>query len=169
MHQAMLASRPIAQWRLESVRSGYEALLKRAGSHPAVAEVVRRRLALVARHEQAAQAASTIETILDRTRRRDHEIARVQERLAQADRSRTRPYNAIGYVQSSSREVEGRKLSALIGPDGSTVAFLDLPPGIDVDALTSQRVGVRGATHYNEDLGTRLITVRDVEAIEPRR
>jgi hypothetical protein len=65
--------------------------------------------------------------------------------------------------------VEGRKLYALIGSSGSTLAYLDIPPGLDLDAVASRRVGVRGTTHYNADLGTRLITVRDLEAIEERR
>jgi hypothetical protein len=65
--------------------------------------------------------------------------------------------------------VEGRKLYALIGSDGSTIAFLDIPPGLDPSPLQSRRVGVLGATHYDQDLGTRLITVRDIEAIESRR
>jgi hypothetical protein len=57
----------------------------------------------------------------------------------------------------------------LIGSDGSTLAYLDIPPGLDIDPLLAQRVGVRGDPHFNEDLGTRLITVRDVETMDPRR
>jgi len=30
-------------------------------------------------------------------------------------------------------------------------------------------VGVRGQSRFNKDLGTRLITVRDLEALESRR
>jgi hypothetical protein len=169
MHRAILASRPIEQWRLDSVRAGYQALLKRAGDNPAVEEALRQRLAWVTRHEQAAQAARTFQTVLERSQGRDREVAQVQQRLAAADRARARAYRAIGFVQPSSRTVEGRKLYALIGSNGSTLAYLEIPPGIDLDSLESQRVGVRGTAHYNQDLGTRLITVRDLEAIETRR
>jgi hypothetical protein len=65
--------------------------------------------------------------------------------------------------------VEGRKLHALIGANGSTLAYLDIPPGLDLGLLRSRQVGVRGTIHYNPDLGARLITVRDLEAIESRR
>ena len=65
--------------------------------------------------------------------------------------------------------IDGRKLHALIGPDGKTIAYLDIPPGLDVESLGSRRVGVRGAVHYNQDLGTRLITVRDLEPVGTRR
>ena len=168
-YRAILTAQPIGQWRLDTVRAAYQAILKRAGDNPAVEEALRDRLARVTRHEQAAQAARTIETILARSRRRDAEVAQVQQRLAAAERAHTRAYNAIGYVQPSSRMVEGRKLHALIGSSGSTLAYLDIPPGLDLDVLMSRRVGVRGTTHYNPDLGARLITVRDLEAIESRR
>ena len=46
------------------VRARYLALLKRAGHDPAVEEAIRVRLARITRHEQAAEAARTIQTIL---------------------------------------------------------------------------------------------------------
>jgi hypothetical protein len=57
----------------------------------------------------------------------------------------------------------------LIANDGSTIAYLDVPPGLDLSRLVARRVGVRGEPHFNEELGARLITVRDVEMIESRR
>jgi len=75
---------------------------------------------------------------------------------------------AIGMIQPSSRKTEGRKLYTLIGTNGSRRAYLDAPPGIDVESLLAHRVGVRGAVRYNEDLGARLITVRDIEEIGGR-
>jgi hypothetical protein len=38
-----------------------------------------------------------------------------------------------------------------------------------VDPLFSRRIGVRGEAHYDEDLGTRLITVRDLESTESKQ
>ena len=169
MDRAIVTAQPIAQWRFDSVRAAYQAILKRAGDNPAVEEALRDRLARVTRHEQAAQAARTIETILARSRQRDADVAQVRHRLAAGERTRPRAYNAMGFVQPSSRMVEGRKLHALIGANGATIAYLDIPPGIDLDAMASRRVGVRGASHYNPDLSARLITVRDLEAIESRQ
>jgi hypothetical protein len=169
MHRAILTNQPIEQWRFETVRARYQALLKRAGENPSVEEALRVRLAQVTRHEQAAESARTIQTILARSRRRDLEVAEVRQRLARTDRVHTRGYSAIGFIQPSSRMVEGRKLYALIGGDGSTLAYLDIPPGVDLDSLIARRVGVRGTTHFNEDIGARLVTVRDVEAIQTRR
>ncbi|MBV8554966.1 MAG: hypothetical protein JO116_05330, partial [Planctomycetaceae bacterium] len=60
----------------------------------------------------------------------------------------------------------GQRVFALIGPDGSTVAYLDIPPGLDVRPLVARRVGVRGTIHYNEDLRARLIAVRDLEPLD---
>ncbi len=111
----------------------------------------------------------TIQKTLAESRRRDVQVAQVRERLAAGDRSHTRSYSAIGFVQPSSRVVDGHKLHALIGSNGATVAYLDIPPGIDVNSFGARRVGVLGVIHYNQDLGTRLITVRDLEKVEGRR
>ena len=65
--------------------------------------------------------------------------------------------------------MDGHKVFTLIGPNGTAIAYLDIPPGLDPEPLLARRVGVRGQTHWSEDLGTRLITVRDMESIEPKR
>ena len=159
------AGQPIEQWRFDGVRAEYQSILKRSGDNPAVEEALRCRLARVTRHEQAAAAAREFQEVLDRTRRRDAEVDRLERRLAAVDRYRTVTYHAIGFVQPSSRLLDGRKLHALIARDGRTIAYLDLPPGLDVEAIGTRRVGVRGAVHYNQELGTRLITVRDLEPV----
>ncbi len=89
--------------------------------------------------------------------------------MAAASRAHARAFRARGYVQASTEMIDGRKLHILIANDGSTIAYLDVPPGLDVDPLLSQRVGVRGQAHFNEELGARLITVTDVEQIGARR
>ena len=169
MHHTILASQPIEQWRFDSVRAGYQSILKRAGDNHTVEEGLRDRLTRVTRLEQASKAARTIQKTLEDSRRRDTQVAQIQNRLAVIDRSHTRTYNAIGFVQPSSRVIDGRKLHALIGSNGSTLAYLDIPLGVDVNSLETRRVGVLGVTHYNQELGTRLITVRDLEMLESRR
>ena len=169
MREAVLASLPIDQWRFDSVRVGYQTLLKRMGDTPAVETALRDRLSRLTRLEQAAKAAMTIEKTLSESRLRDVQVARVRERLAKRDRAHAHSYSAIGVVQPSSRVVDGHKLHALIGSNGATVAYLDIPPGIDVNSLGARRVGVLGVIHYNQDLNTRLITVRDLEKLGGRR
>src|SRR5262249_43278815 len=122
-HASIMASQPIERWRFETIRADYLTLLKRAGEKPDVEEALRERLSQVTRNEQAARAARTIQTILARSRPRDLEVAEIHQRLAAAERSRSRTYDAIGFVQRSSRMVEGRRLYALIGSDGKTLAF----------------------------------------------
>ena len=68
-------------------------------------------------------------------------------------------------MQASTETLDGRKLYILIANDGSTIAYLDVPPGLDIDPLLTKRIGVRGEPHFNEELGARLITVRDVEKL----
>jgi hypothetical protein len=143
--------------------------LKRVGHDPAVEKDIRMRLAGISRQEHAAEAARTIQTILAQSHRRDLEITQVKRRIAAVGRSRAHAYNAVGFMQPSVERVDGRKLYVLIAKNGSTVAYLDIPPGLDPDPLVARRVGVRGDPHYNEDLGVRLITVHDIESIEATR
>jgi hypothetical protein len=169
MHRTVLIGRPIERWQFDAVRAEYQAILKRSGDNPAVEEALRTRLARLTRHEQAAAAAREFQEVLARSRGRDVQVAQLQRQLTVVDRHRTTTYHAIGMVQPSSRLFDGRKLHALIGRDGKTVAYLDIPPGLDVEALGTSRVGVRGVVHYNQELGTRLITVRDLEPVGARR
>jgi len=169
MHRAILANQPIEQWRFETVRTRYMALLKRAGDDPAVEEAIRVKLARVTRHEQAAKAARTMQTILAQSHRRDREVVQEKRRIAAAGRSRAHAFSAVGFIQPSAQRIDGRQLYVLIANNGSTVAYLDIPPGLDTEPLVAQRVGVRGVPHFNEELGTRLITVHDMETIEATR
>jgi hypothetical protein len=168
MHRAIVASQPIEEWRFETARAGYQGLLKRCDDRADLEEALRARLVRVTQHEQAAKAARTIESILARSHRRDLEVAQVRQRLAQQARTRARAYDMVGFVQPSARKVDGHKVFTLIGGDGSTIAYLDIPPGLDPGPLLARRVGVRGQAHWSEDLGTRLITVRDMESLGTR-
>lgn len=169
VYESLKRGKPPAQWELNGVRSRLEAVLKSSGSDPRVEEAVRVRLARVTRDEQAAKAARTIESILAESHRRDREVAVERKRIAAVGRSKRRTFSAVGYMQASTEKVDGRKLFVLIGKDGSTVAYLDIPPGLDIERMVAHRVGVRGEPHFNEDLGARLITVRDLEAVDTRR
>jgi hypothetical protein len=164
-----VASQPVAQWRFESVRSGYQSLLKRAGDRLDLEEAIRTRLARVTQHEQAARAARTIESILEASHRRDDEVTAARRQLTHLARARARAYDAVGFIQPSAHLVDGRKVFALIGREGKTIAYLDIPPGLDPEPFLASRVGVRGRAHFSEDLGTRLISVRDLESVERNR
>ena len=165
----VIASQPIEQWRFETVRAGYQDLLKRAGDQIELEEALRTRLNRLTQYEQAARAARTIESILAKSHRRDSEVDLVRQDLARLERTRARTYDAIGFIQPSARKVDGHKVFALIGGKGSTIAYLDIPPGLDPVPFLTHRIGVRGQTHWNEDLGTKLISVRDMESIEARK
>ncbi len=169
MHRSILVDQPVDRWNLQPVRSGYQDLLRRWGDQPAVEEVLRMRLARVTRHEQASAAAREFQEVLARSRHRDAGVALLERRLAELDLNRTVSYAAVGLVQPSARMVNGHRLHVLVGRQGQTLAYLDMPPGLDVEALGTKRVGVRGTVHYSQELGTRLITVRDVDTVGARR
>ena len=164
LHRAVLRE-PMDEWRLDEVRQRYEALLKSV-TDPGSGNAIRARLDDVGRHESMARDARQIETLLARSRRRDGAIALYERRLADAQKPQSSPYNDVGLIQASARKVGGQKVFALIGRDGSTQAYLDIPPGIDVKGLMTHRVGVRGAVHYDETLRARVISVREFESLD---
>jgi hypothetical protein len=167
IHQAALRA-PVEQWRLDDVRQRYEALLKSV-TDSAAGSAIRARLDEVTRQEAVARDARQIETLLARSRRRDATVALGQRRLADVQKPQARAYDIEGLIQASSRKVEGRRVFALIGRSGATQAYLDIPPGIDVKGLMTHRVGVRGAANYNATLRARVISVREIEALDAER
>jgi hypothetical protein len=169
--QAIETGGPIERWRFDGVRARYQDLLKKASGQPAVEEAVRSRLTRIGELEQAAKAAAEFQAILAQSHRRDREVIELKRRLQlqTSTKRRSRAYEAIGYMQPSAQKVDGQQLFVLIGKNGGTVAFLCIPPGLDPDPMLARKVGVRGVARYNEDLQSRLITVRTLEAIESRR
>jgi hypothetical protein len=163
-HRAAV-SVPIEHWELTSIRQRYEELLREVND-AASGNAIRARLEIVTAQAEAAEATRQLEAILERSRRRDRTLALYLRRLAQARQPHERPYDAEGMIQPSSRKVDGQKVFALIGPEGTAVAYLDIPAGLDVSTLIARRVGVRGSSHFDEHLRARLISVRDLDALD---
>ncbi len=166
-HRAILLG-PVEQWQLGSVHDRYQALLKRV-SDPEAVQAIQARLRVVQQHQETAASVRSIETILARSRRRDHQLAMELRRLSQAAEPHDRPYDAEGLVQISSKKVDGQKVFALIGPEGTTLAYLDIPPGLDPAPFVTRRVGVRGSARYDENLRARLIAVHDLDTLDEGR
>jgi len=159
---------PLEQWELGPIRVSYEALRKRMTETDARA-ALQARLERVGRHADAAEAARSFRAILERSRRRDREVAEIRGRLRNDDRRLAQPYDAEGLMQPSARKINGQKVFALIGPEGTTQAYLEVPAGLDASPLLSRRVGVRGEIQYSDALRARLITVRDLDPLESDR
>jgi hypothetical protein len=109
------------------------------------------------------------ETALERSRRIDHDVDQIKQKLAASRTQTERGYDAKGMLQASSRKVDGQKVHALIGPQGLPIAYLTIPPGIPANRLLARKVGVRGEVHFNESLGNRLITVKDLDPLDKPR
>ncbi len=109
------------------------------------------------------------EEALRRSRMLDHEVAEARWALAVARTSVERGYDASGRLQASSRKVDGLKVHALIGPEGVAIAYLKIPLGVPAASLLNRKVGVRGEVHFDEALGNRLITVRDLDPLDRAR
>ena len=159
----------LERWELGPVRSRYESLLRQFGDNASVKAAVQPRLDQVARDIELAQTARRFAQLLETGEERDVEVAQLQRSLTSA-RSRTeRKYDAQGFLQASSRRSQGQKVLALIGPEGRPISYLSIPPGVPVSRYLAKKVGVRGIVHFDEELGARLISVRDLEVIEKIR
>jgi hypothetical protein len=155
---------PVEAWSLEPIRRRYEALLGRATEASSQA-AVRTRLAQVARQEEVARDARAVQALLERSRRRDQDLESFRRR-SEPEAADDDPYDAEGLLQPSSKQVEGRKVYALIGLSGATTAYLILPPGLRTETLLSRRVGVRGSIHFDDALRARVITVRELDPLD---
>jgi hypothetical protein len=116
-----------------------------------------------------ADSIAKFEEALRRSRALDDQVDQARKKLALARTSTERNYDARGMLQASSRKVDGQKVHALIGPEGRPIAYLAIPPGIPASRLLTRKVGVRGEVHFNESLGARLITVRDLDPLDKPR
>ncbi len=163
-HRAVLVL-PMESWRLDQVRQDYRRLLGLAAT-PQERAVAQSRLDQVDRQEAASQAAREVAAILDRSRRRDAEVQAIHSRLATFARATESPFSARGLLHRSSKILDGQKAYVLIGRDGTAQAYLQVPPGLDAEAFVARRVGVRGDAHYSESLRSRVIWVRDLEALD---
>lgn len=163
-HQAIVRE-PVESWRLDDIKARYEALLKQT-TDPAARGVIQDRLAVVEGHDTIARSARSLQKMINESRHRDLLVTEIKEALNTSDRVRRRPFVASGLLQPSSRLVDGHRVYALIGPEGRSIAYLDVPPGLDARPVLAKRVGVRGSVRYNESLGSRLIAVKDLEPLE---
>jgi hypothetical protein len=163
-HRAAMSG-PVDTWRLEPIRSRLEFLLKKAMTPEAVA-TIQGKLNVLEKHDAIARSARSFRTVLESSRRRDQRAARAAKKLSDVDLPQNEPFALQGLLQPSSRQIEGRRVFALIGSQGAPIAYLDVPPGLDVHRMLAKQVGVHGSTRYSETLRARLITVRDLEPLE---
>ena len=163
-HKAAISG-PVDTWRLEPVKGRLQFLLEKATT-PAARRAIQARILVVERHDAIARSARSFRAVLESSRRRDQRAAGAARALAAVDLPEQEPYAIQGLLQPSSRQVEGRRVFALIGSQGAPIAYLDVPAGLDVRPMLAKQVGVHGATRYSETLRARLITVRDVEPLE---
>ncbi len=162
-----MVRKPIDEWDFRPILNALDNLIATTSDAKAQALLKPRRARVAARLE-AEEASRSIERVIERGRRRDRELAALLRDEELGPRPTARPFLARGLVQPSSREINGERVYALIGDDGKTVAYLKIPPGLEVGPQMSKRVGVRGKLSYDEDLRARLIAVEDLIPLDRR-
>ncbi|MCY2935683.1 MAG: hypothetical protein NT172_16140 [Planctomycetota bacterium] len=99
-------------------------------------------------------------------RSRSHDPNRMKSDDLKLATSRNR-FDISGLMLPSTRDVDGQLLYNLIGDTGATIAYLKMPPAAPIEKWVGKRVGIRGRVRYHEDLRARLVSVQDVELLEP--
>ena len=163
-HRATLAL-PMEAWRLDRVRADYARLAEKAGSPPE-REAANSRLEQVDRQAAAAQAARKLADLAERGRTRDAKLAALRGRLDDLARGGGAPFEVVGFLQRSSRIVDGHQVYAIIGEEGDVSAYIQVPPGLDVEPWLASRVGVRGDVHYDEAGRALSIWAKDVVPLD---
>ena len=160
---------PVETWNLDPIRGRYDSLLRQFSANPQVRAVVQPRLDQTHRELEFVAAARNLARLLREGEAHDAEVAQLQKSVLLARSRSERAFDAVGLLQPSSRRSQGEKVLALIGSEGRPVSYLSIPPGVPVRHYLAQKVGVRGVVRFDEGLGARLISVRDLELLEPRR
>ncbi len=160
---------PVESWNLDPVRGRYESLLRQFADNPDVKAAVQPRLDQTVRDIELAKTVRRLAQLLQDSEERDAKVEQLQRSLASARIQSDRNYDAQGLLQASSRRYQGQRVHALIGPEGRAIGYLTIPPGIPINQFLARKVGVRGIVRFDEGLGARLISVRDLEVIEKTR
>lgn len=157
-----LLAQPLEERDFRSLIERTQASLKSAKA-PEAREALEKLSGELEIQERVASAARRFHSAVTNTRKVDRGIAG-----RPADPLAPRPaHDGLGLLLPSSKAINGTKVYALVDePTGAISAYLQMPPGIDADALVGRMVGVDGDLSYNEALGGRVMTVRDVEAVD---
>jgi hypothetical protein len=161
-HRAILRQ-PLETWQFDEVERRYQALLTDS-LDASGRSIVQRRLAQLRRQQAIARSARQFTDLARESRGRDRTANGHLEGNDSKPIDET-PFDAIGMLQASSKEVDGKRVFALIGEDGLTTAYLSIPPGVDTRRFLASRVGIRGQVRYNEPLRNRLIRVTEMESL----
>ena len=158
--------RPIETWSLDPIAAEYQKLQDQTtiGNEKQAVEV---RLAQLRHQANTSKAARSLREMIENSRQRDSEFKRIRERLANIASGDQAPYDAEGLLQTSSAMLDGHKALVLINDAGKTEAYLVMPPGLQLDTYLATRVGIRGDSRYDSRLKARVITVGDIDRLDP--
>ena len=162
-HRAILR-RPIVGWQLALIRARYQSLLRQAVDTDST-RFVQGHLDQVTRQQAAAESSRRVAELLSKpglTIEGEKSLEEYQSRSA-----RRRPFDVEGMLQPSSKLVRGKRVYALIGDSGHSIAYLLAPPGLLMGPLLSRQVGVRGVMSYDESLRAKIVEVVEIEALSP--
>lgn len=158
-HRAVLRG-TIDTWNLDAVKRGYEDLANRY-QDPDSRALIEGRIARVVQQNELARQSRRFEMLVRESRQRD--ASKVLKKPALTDENLA--FDAVGMLQRSTKLYEGQRVFALIGDDGTTTAYLSVPPGILTDRYLSNQVGVRGQVRYDAKFRNRVIVVEDLSSL----
>lgn len=159
----LIISGPLVAWDFRPILAGCDQLSARPLTAKQAARVNALRLKAESQNEIGASSRQFWDS-MRRSRSSDP-----GEKIGQIRRppSQSKRFDITGLMLPSRRDIDGQLLYNLIGDSGTTTAYLKLPPASPVEKWLGKRVAVKGKVRYNEDLRARLVTVQDVELLDP--
>lgn len=159
----VIMSEPLVSWDFRPILLACETLGRRELS-PAQAGRLNRLKNMAERQEEIGRSSREFWNSMRRSRSHDPSGRNPETPIT----TRAAPrFDISGLLLPSRRDVDGHLLYNLIGDTGLTIAYLKLPPAAPVEKWLGKKVGIRGRVRYHEDLRGRLVTVQDVELLEP--
>ncbi len=159
----VLMSEPLISWDFRPILLACEMLSTRELTATQAGRLNRLKT-IVERQEEIGRSSREFWNSMRRSR--SHDPAGQTPKSAVTSRTTPR-FDISGLILPSRRDVDGHVLYNLIGETGLTIAYLKMPPAAPVEKWLGKKVGIRGRVRYHEDLRGRLVTVQDVELLEP--
>ena len=159
----VIVAGPLVSWDFRSILTGCESLQKRQMTAIQIARLNTLR-DQAQRQDEIGRSSRQFWESMRRSRSHDPNKMKSDDLKQASNKPR---FDISGLMLPSRRDVDGHMLYNLIGDSGTTIAYLKLPPAAPVEKWLGKKVGVRGRVRYNENLRARLVTVQDVELLEP--
>ena len=176
-------------WNLASLEQSYKSL-DEATEHPSIRSSLQHRLRTVEKYARIQQDYVEFHQLTIATRQRDTQLASLQNQLEGAPQTPSRaaaaqapaahapgppvprrpgmPFDGAGIIERAAVSPPGAPPFVLVNPDGRRLAYLQPPPGLDLNRYLRQSMGIYGERSHRPDFQSDLIVIRGMQPVRLR-